>query len=84
MNAENLISKISCGIQDALKTNKAIDIADTISKHYHVNVSTPYLYNLARATERGSRFDTSVRRAFAILEFVQDWRHTDKMPWLNK
>ena len=82
MNAEQLLSKIRCGSQDALKNNKAKDIADTITEHYNVGVSSAWVYNLANSADRGSRFDVSVRRAFALSEFIEDWR-AGKCPWLR-
>jgi hypothetical protein len=83
MDAEQLLSNIRCGTQDALKSNKAKDIADTVSDHYNVGVSSAWVYNLANSSDRGSRFDVSVRRAFAMKVFIEDWR-AGKCPWLVK
>jgi len=82
MNAEQLLSKIWCGTQDALKNNKAKDIADTITEHYNIGVSSAWIYSLANSADRGSRFDVSVRRAFAMKAFIEDWR-AGKCPWLR-
>jgi hypothetical protein len=70
-------------MQDVLAHNKAKEVADTISDHYNVNVSSAWVYNLANSAKHGSRYDVSVRRAFATKEFLEDWR-SDRCPWLEK
>ena len=80
--AESMIRGARTGVQEMLKTNSLDAIADTLCNHYGKNVSTGWLYQLARSADRGSRYDPSVRRVLAVRALLKDWRQ-GRTPWLK-